>query len=46
MPDAGSEFSKEDFEEALKTCYISSITLFAMNHHSRSYFPSEINSKH
>lgn len=46
MPDVGSEFSEEDFEEALKTGHISSITLFAKCHHGWSYFPSKVNSIH
>lgn len=46
MPDVGSEFSEENFEEALKVGHISSITLFAKCHHGYSYFPSKLNAPH
>lgn len=46
MPDVGSEFSEENFREALITGHISSITLFAKCHHGWSYFPSAVNKMH
>lgn len=46
MPDVGSEFSEEDFREALILGHISSITLFAKCHHGWSYFPSHVNKMH
>ena len=46
MPNVGSEFSEENFEEALKVGHISSITLFAKCHHGYSYFPSKVNEQH
>lgn len=46
MPDVGSRFSEDDFEWAIKTGHISSITLFAKCHHGWSYFPSKVNPQH
>ncbi|MBQ7821805.1 MAG: beta-galactosidase trimerization domain-containing protein [Clostridia bacterium] len=46
MPDVGSEFTEESFEEALKVGHISSITLFAKCHHGYAYFPSKVNIPH
>ena len=46
MPDVGSEFSEDDFKNALRTGHISSITLFAKCHHGWSYFPTHVNEMH
>lgn len=42
----GSEFSKENFQEALKRGHINSITLFSKCHHGWAYHPSEKNEQH
>ena len=46
MPGVGSEFSEENFEEALRVGHVNSITLFAKCHHGYAYFPSKINKMH
>ena len=46
MPYVGSEFSEDDFKNALQTGHISSITLFAKCHHGWSYFPTHVNEMH
>lgn len=46
MENVGSEFSEENFCQALKEGHISSITLFAKCHHGWSYFPSRVNLMH
>ena len=46
MPDVGSEFSEENFREALTEGHISSITLFSKCHHGWSYHPTEVNAMH
>ncbi len=42
----GSEFSIENFEEALKRGYVNSITLFAKCHHGWMYYPSKVGKIH
>ena len=37
----GSGFSREQFQSALKTGHVNSITVFAKCHHGWAYFPSE-----
>ena len=37
----GSKFSREQFQTALKTGHVNSITLFAKCHHGWAYYPSE-----
>jgi len=46
MPGVGSEFSEENFREALTVGHISSITLFSKCHHGWSYHPTEVNAMH
>ena len=46
IPGVGSEFSEENFEEALRVAHVNSITLFAKCHHGYAYFPSKINKMH
>ncbi len=46
MPDVGSEFLEEDFEQALKEGHINSITLFSKCHHGWSYHPTKVNKMH
>lgn len=42
----GSCFSKEQFQHALITGHVNSITVFAKCHHGWAYFPSEANEMH
>lgn len=46
IPDIGSAFSKEQFQEALKLGHVDSVTLFAKCHHGWSYYPSKVNPMH
>ncbi|MHB1152670.1 MAG: alpha-amylase family protein [Eubacteriales bacterium] len=46
MPDVGSEWSKENFQEALKIGHLDSITIFAKCHHSWAYYPSKAGAIH
>ena len=46
MPDVGSEFSEENFRQALIEGHISSITLFSKCHHGWSYHPTKVNKMH
>ena len=46
MPGVGSQFSEENFKEALTVGHVSSITLFAKGHHGWAYFPSKVNTPH
>lgn len=42
----GSQFSKENFQTALKLGHVDSITVFAKCHHGLCYFPTEIGTMH
>jgi len=42
----GSEFSEENFRQALTDGHVSSITLFAKCHHGWSYFPTKVSKMH
>ncbi len=42
----GKEFSKENFQKALKIGHIDSITLFSKCHHGWAYHPSKTNKMH
>ena len=42
----GTEFSKEQFQSALKAGHIDSITVFSKCHHGWSYHPTEVNLMH
>jgi len=42
----GENFSKENFQKALKVGNVSSITLFAKCHHSLCYYPTEVGIRH
>lgn len=42
----GSNFSKENFQEALKLGHLSSITVFAKCHHSQCYYPTKVGTMH
>lgn len=46
MPGVGSEFSEENFREALTLGHLSSITLFSKCHHGWSYHPTKVNAMH
>lgn len=46
MPDVGSEFSEENFRQALQDGHIDSITLFSKCHHGWSYHPTKVNKMH
>ena len=46
IPGVGSKFSKENFQEALKTGHVDSITLFSKCHHGFSYHPTEVGVMH
>lgn len=46
IPCVGSKFSKEQFQEALKTGHINSITVFSKCHHGWAYHPSKKNEMH
>ena len=42
----GKEFSKEDFQSALKKGNVDSVTVFAKCHHGVCYYPTEVGSMH
>ncbi len=42
----GEKFSKLEFQNALKTGYVNSITLFSKCHHGWSYHPTKSNKMH
>ncbi len=42
----GNNFSKEQFQNALKTGHVDSITVFSKCHHGWSYHPTEVNEMH
>ncbi len=42
----GNNFSKEQFQSALKAGHIDSITVFSKCHHGWSYHPTEVNEMH
>lgn len=46
MPGVGSEFTEENFREALTVGHVNSITLFGKCHHGWSYYPSKIVPNH
>ncbi|MDO4272888.1 MAG: alpha-L-fucosidase [Eubacteriales bacterium] len=46
VPGIGSEFNKKQFQDALKTGHVNSITVFAKCHHGWSYYPSKVNAIH
>lgn len=46
IEDIGKEFSKENFQEALKEGHVDSITVFSKCHHGWAYHPSEANEMH
>jgi len=46
IPGIGSKFSKENFQAALKTGNLDSITVFAKCHHGHCYFPTMVGTMH
>ena len=46
IPGIGSRFSKQQFQEALKTGNANSITVFSKCHHGWAYHPSKANEMH
>ena len=42
----GEKFDRKQFQEALKTGHVNSVTLFAKCHHGWSYYPSKLNPMH
>ena len=46
IPGIGSNFSKEQFQSALKLGHVNSITVFSKCHHGWAYHPSEANEMH
>ena len=46
IPDIGKEFSKEQFQAALKAANVNSINIFAKGHHSWSYYPTKVGKMH
>ncbi|MBQ6938160.1 MAG: beta-galactosidase, partial [Clostridia bacterium] len=42
----GKDFSKEQFQAALKEGHVNSITVFSKCHHGWSYHPTEVNEMH
>lgn len=46
IEEVGKEFSKKQFQEALKKGHINSITVFSKCHHGYAYHPSKANEMH
>ena len=46
IPGIGSAFDKKQFQDALKTGHVNSITVFAKCHHGWSYYPTKVNEMH
>lgn len=46
IKDIGENFSKENFQNALKKGYVNSITVFAKCHHGWCYYPSNVGEIH
>jgi hypothetical protein len=46
IPDIGKNFSKKQFQEALKTGHVNAINIFAKGHHSWSYYPTKVGKMH
>lgn len=46
IPGIGSRFDKKQFQTALKTGHVNSITIFSKCHHGWAYHPSEANEIH
>lgn len=46
LPDIGKNFSKEQFQQALKVAHVNAINIFAKGHHSWSYYPTKVGKMH
>ena len=46
IPEIGGQFSKEQFQKALKLGHVNSITVFSKCHHGWAYHPSTANKMH
>lgn len=46
IPEIGVDFDKEQFQKALKTGHVDSITVFSKCHHGWSYHPTKVNQMH
>jgi len=46
IPEIGGQFSKEQFQKALKIGHVNSITVFSKCHHGWAYHPSTANKMH
>ncbi|TWT81585.1 Beta-galactosidase trimerization domain protein [Planctomycetes bacterium CA13] len=46
LPEIGADFSKEQFQEALKVANVNAINIFAKGHHSWSYYPTKVGHVH
>ena len=46
IPDIGKQFSKEQWQTALKVGHVNSINIFAKGHHGWSYYPTEVGHVH
>ncbi len=46
LPDIGKDFSKEQFQTALKTANVNAINIFGKGHHSWSYYPTKVGKMH
>ena len=46
LPDIGAEFTKEGFQDALRTGRINQINVFAKCHHSWCYYPTKVGKPH
>ena len=46
IPGIGERFDKKQFQDALKTGHVNSITVFSKCHHGWSYHPTRVNEMH
>ncbi|RPH92365.1 MAG: hypothetical protein EHM72_17520, partial [Calditrichaeota bacterium] len=46
IPEVGKNFSKAQFQEALKAGHVNSINVFGKGHHGWSYYPTKIGKQH
>lgn len=46
LPGIGKDFSKGQFQEALKAAHVNAINIFAKGHHSWSYYPTKVGKMH
>ena len=46
IPGIGAEFSKAQWQAALKEGHLNAINIFAKGHHGWSYYPTEVGSMH